>query len=230
MQDRYTIKSREALEAAGRIAEDAGNAQLDIEHLLTALIRQEDGIVPPLLSRLGVNPGQLDSELAKMISSKPRAYGDTVQVTLAPRAAAVVRAAEKEANALKDEYVSVEHIILAIASSANPIADLLKRSGADRNALLKAMKELRGGQRVTDQDPEGKFRSLEKYTVDLTARARQGKLDPVIGRDNEVRRVMQVLSRRTKNNPVLIGEPGTGKTAIVEGLADGSFPVMFPIL
>ena len=219
MQDRYTIKSREALEAAGRIADEAGHNQLDVEHILASLIRQEDGIVPHLLSRLGVNPGALDSELKPLLDRKPRAYGETVQVSLAPAAAAILKAAEKEADALKDEYVSVEHFLLAMAGSKGGVADLLKKQGADRNTLLEALKAVRGGQRVTDQDPEGKFRALEKYTVDLTQRARQGKLDPVIGRDDEVRRVMQVLSRRTKNNPVLIGEPGTGKTAIVEGLA-----------
>ena len=219
MQDRYTIKSREALESAGRIADEAGHNQLAVEHILAALIRQEDGIVPHLLSRLGVAPGQLDSELDGLLSTKPRAYGETVQVSMAPSAAALLRTAEKEADKLKDEYVSVEHMLLAMTAGKDAVADLLKRLGADRNTVLEALKSVRGGQRVTDQDPEGKFRALEKYTIDLTQRARQGKLDPVIGRDDEVRRVMQVLSRRTKNNPVLIGEPGTGKTAIVEGLA-----------
>lgn len=219
MQDRYTIKSREALESAGRIADDAGHNQLDVEHILAALIRQEDGIVPHLLSRLGVTPSLLDSDLQAILDVKPRAYGDTVQVSMSSNAAQLMRSAEKEADKLKDEYISVEHFLLAIASAKGPSSELLKKHGADRNALLSALKEVRGGQRVTDQDPEGKFRALEKYTIDLTQRARQGKLDPVIGRDDEVRRVMQVLSRRTKNNPVLIGEPGTGKTAIVEGLA-----------
>ncbi len=219
MQDRYTIKSREALEAAGRITDEAGHNQLDIEHILAALIRQEDGIVPHLLSRLGVTPSQLDLELLTILDSKPRAYGDTVQVSMSPGAAALMRSAEKEADKLKDEYISVEHFLLAISSAKGAASDLLRKHGADYNTLLSALKEVRGGQRVTDQDPEGKFRALEKYTIDLTLRARQGKLDPVIGRDDEVRRVMQVLSRRTKNNPVLIGEPGTGKTAIVEGLA-----------
>jgi ATP-dependent Clp protease ATP-binding subunit ClpB len=219
MQDRYTIKSREALEAAARIVDDLGHAQLDTEHILAALVRQEDGIVPHLLSRLGVTPSQLDADLNGLLSSKPRAYGDTVQKSMTPAAAGIVRAAEKEADALKDEYVSVEHFLLAIAASKGASSGLLKNHGADRNSILSALKDVRGGQRVTDQDPEGKFRALEKYTIDLTRRARQGKLDPVIGRDDEVRRVMQVLSRRTKNNPVLIGEPGTGKTAIVEGLA-----------
>jgi len=219
MQDRYTIKSREALEAASRIADDAGNTQLDIEHVLAALIRQEDGIVPHLLSRLGVTPSQLETELQGLLEKKPRTYGDTVQVSMSPAAAKLMRSAEKEADKLKDEYISVEHFLLAMASGKGLVTDLLTKHGANYNALLSALKDVRGGQRVTDQDPEGKFRSLEKYTIDLTQRARQGKLDPVIGRDDEVRRVMQVLSRRTKNNPVLIGEPGTGKTAIVEGLA-----------
>ncbi|RLW69844.1 MAG: ATP-dependent chaperone ClpB, partial [spirochete symbiont of Stewartia floridana] len=217
--DRYTVKSREALESAGRLAEDHGNALIDVEHVLTALIRQEDGIVPHLLSYLGLAPGHLDKELQTYLDAKPRAYGDTVELRLSPEVAAILKAAEKEANALKDEYVSVEHILLAIADRAAAVSALLKKHGANRAALLKALKDVRGNRRVTDQDPEGKFRMLEKYTVDLTQRARQGKLDPVIGRDAEVRRVMQVLSRRTKNNPVLIGEPGTGKTAIVEGLA-----------
>ena len=219
MQDRYTIKSREALEAAGRISDDAGHAQLDVEHILAALIRQEDGIVPHLLSRLGVATGALDTDITALLNAKPRAYGDTVQKSMTAAAAGVLRSAEKEADKLKDEYVSVEHILLAISATKGSTSDLLKRHGADRDALLNALKDVRGGRRVTDEDPEGKFRALEKYTVDLTQRARQGKLDPVIGRDDEVRRVMQVLSRRTKNNPVLIGEPGTGKTAIVEGLA-----------
>ena len=219
MQERYTIKSREALEAAGRIAEESGHSQLDTEHILASLIRQEDGIVPHILSRLGVTLNRLDNEIQQLLESKPRAYGDSVQLTMSPLAAKILRAAEKEADKLKDEYVSVEHFLLAIASSDTAAGDTLKKNGADYNAILSALKDVRGGQRVTDQDPEGKFRSLEKYTVDLTQKARQGKLDPVIGRDDEIRRVMQVLSRRTKNNPVLIGEPGTGKTAIVEGLA-----------
>ncbi|OQX29887.1 MAG: ATP-dependent chaperone ClpB [Spirochaeta sp. LUC14_002_19_P3] len=217
--DKFTIKSREALEAAGKIAGDSGHAQLDIDHILTALVRQEDGIVPHLLSRLGIASGQLDKELQALLDARPRAYGDTVQIKLTSRGAAVLKAAEKEADKLKDEYVSVEHLLLAIADSQTPAGELLNKLGAGRGSILHALKELRGGRRVSDEDPEGKFRALEKYTINLTQRARQGKLDPVIGRDSEVRRVMQVLSRRTKNNPVLIGEPGTGKTAIVEGLA-----------
>lgn len=228
MQDQYTIKSREALESAGKLAEAAGHAQLDVEHILAALIVQEDGIVPHLLARLGIEPGQLDAELQSVFKAKPRTYGDTVQVSLTTAAAKVLKTAEKEADNFKDEYISVEHILLAIAGSNTPAGQILKKHGGEKKSLLNALKEIRGSRRVTDQDPESKFRALEKYTVDLTRQARQGKLDPVIGRDTEVRRVMQVLSRRTKNNPVLIGEPGTGKTAIIEGLAgrivDGDVP------
>ena len=219
MQDKYTIKSREALEAAGRLAEEAGHSRLDVEHLLTVLIRQEDGIIPHLLSMVGIELGKLDEDVQKLLDANPRAYGDSVQISISPGSAAALRKAEKEAAHLKDEYVSVEHILLALSAMQNPVGELLQKHGAARDTLLAAIKDLRKGRRITDEDPEGKFRALEKYTVDLTRRARDGKLDPVIGRDNEIRRVMQVLSRRTKNNPVLIGEPGTGKTAIVEGLA-----------
>ena len=219
MQDRFTIKSREALGAAARIAEDTGHAEIAAEHILAALIGQEDGIVPHLLSRLGVVPAALDKDIESLLSAKPRAHGDTVQPAMSAAVAKVLRASEKEAAGLKDEYVSVEHILLALTAGSTPAGEMLKKHGANHEALLGALKELRRGRRVTDEDPEGKFRALEKYTIDLTLQARRGKLDPVIGRDEEVRRVMQVLSRRTKNNPVLIGEPGTGKTAIVEGLA-----------
>jgi len=219
MQERFTVKSREALESAGRIAVESGHTLLDVEHLLLALIQQEKGIVPHLLSRLGVAIGRLNADLEAVLSSKPRAYGETAQVKMSAATGAVLREAEKETDKLKDEYISVEHLLLAISVNDTSASKIIKDYGADYNALLSALKDVRGSQRVDDQDPEGKFRSLEKYTIDFTQRARQGKLDPVVGRDDEVRRVMQVLSRRTKNNPVLIGEPGTGKTAIVEGLA-----------
>lgn len=219
MKDRYTIKSREALEMAAQIAGRLGHNQLDVEHLLSALLRQEDGIVPHLLSRMGVSTGILEEELGRALERKPRAYGETVQTGMSPKLASLLRQAEKETAWLKDEYISVEHLLLAMISESAEMAKLLKAHGVNHDSLLKALKEVRGSLRVHDQDPEGKFRALEKYTVDLTRMALRGKLDPVIGRDNEVRRIMQVLSRRTKNNPVLIGEPGTGKTAIVEGLA-----------
>jgi len=219
MQDRYTIKSREALEMAAQIAGEFGHNQLDVDHLLSALVNQEDGIVPHLLSRMGVSAGVLEEELKKLLERKPRAYGETVQAGMSPELAKLLRQAEKETDKLKDEYISVEHLLLAMLSEGVETAKLLKVHGVNHDSLLKALKEVRGTLRVSDKDPEGKFRALEKYTVNLTRMALQGKLDPVIGRDSEVRRVMQVLSRRTKNNPVLIGEPGTGKTAIVEGLA-----------
>jgi len=219
MQDRYTTKSREALEMAAQIAEGSGHNQLDVEHLLNALLRQEDGIVPHLLSRMGVSAGILEKELERILERKPRTYGETVRTSMSPRLARLLRQAEKETDKLKDEYISVEHLLLAMISGDAEMGKLLKTHGVNHDSLLKTLKEVRGSLRVSDQDPEGKFRALEKYTVDLTRMALRGKLDPVIGRDNEVRRVMQVLSRRTKNNPVLIGEPGTGKTAIVEGLA-----------
>lgn len=219
MQDRYTTKSREALEMAAQIAGGLGHNQLDVEHLFNALLRQEDGIVPHLLSRMGVSAGILEKELGRILERKPRIYGETVRAGMSPRLASLLRQAEKETDKLKDEYISVEHLLLAMISEDAEMRKLLKAHGVSHDSLLKALKEVRGSLRVSDQDPEGKFRALEKYTADLTRMALQGKLDPVIGRDNEVRRVMQVLSRRTKNNPVLIGEPGTGKTAIVEGLA-----------
>lgn len=219
MQDRYTIKSREALEMAARIAEKLGHNQIDVEHLLSALLQQEDGIVPHLLSRIGVSIGVLGQELERALERKPRAYGETMQASMSPKLARLLRQAEKETDKLKDEYISVEHLLLAMLSENAEMIELLKAHGVNQNSLLKALKRVRGNLKVSDQDPEGKFRALEKYTVNLTRMALKGKLDPVIGRDDEVRRVMQVLSRRTKNNPVLIGEPGTGKTAIVEGLA-----------
>ena len=219
MQDRYTIKSREALEMAAQIAGQLGHNQLDVEHLLNALLRQEDGIVPHLLSRMGVSTGILEEELGRLLERKPRAYGETVQKSMSSELASLLRQAEKETDKLKDEYISVEHLLLAVISESKEMAKLLKAHGINHDSVLRALKEVRGSQRVSDQDPESKFRVLEKYTINLTRMALQGKLDPVIGRDDEVRRIMQVLIRRKKNNPVLIGEPGTGKTAIVEGLA-----------
>ncbi|CAD7845447.1 ClpB protein [Olavius algarvensis spirochete endosymbiont] len=219
MQDRYTIKSREALGMAAQIADELGHNQLDVEHLLNALVRQEDGIVPHLLSRMGVRIESLEEELGRALKRKPRAYGETVQTSMSPELTSLLRQAEKEMGKLEDEYISVEHLLLAMISESGAMAKLLETHGIKHDSLLKALKEVRGNLKVNDQYPESKFRALEKYTVNLTRLALQGKLDPVIGRDNEVRRIMQVLSRRTKNNPVLIGEPGTGKTAIVEGLA-----------
>jgi ATP-dependent Clp protease ATP-binding subunit ClpB len=189
------------------------------KHILSALIEQKEGIIPPLLNRLGVEIPLLQQELEKIFNGKSRAYGDTVQTSLAPDSFKILQMAEKMAGKLKDDYVSTEHLLLAILEGKTKASDLLKAHGITEDAIMKALVSIRGTERVSDQNPEGKYQALEKYCRDLTQLARQEKLDPVIGRDEEIRRVMQVLSRRTKNNPVLIGEPGVGKTAIAEGLA-----------
>jgi ATP-dependent Clp protease ATP-binding subunit ClpB len=214
-----TIKAQEALQAANSLVNSYNHSSLDPEHLLLALLRQKDGVIPPLLERLGAVTAELERQTEALVSKKPRSYGETAQAHLSGAVSRILSKAENEAAALKDEYTSTEHILLAMLEEESRTAGLLRGAGITRDGVMKALKELRGGQRITDQDPEAKYRVLEKYTRDLTALARQGKLDPVIGRDEEIRRVMQVLSRRTKNNPVLIGEPGVGKTAIAEGLA-----------
>ncbi|MBJ7348215.1 MAG: ATP-dependent chaperone ClpB [Thermoleophilaceae bacterium] len=218
--DKFTIKSQEALEAAQRLAEGRKNPQLGPAHLLVALLDQEGGIVAPILSKIGADPAAVRTRALSEVDSAPVASGDSAQVTPASELVKVLQQAEKDARELGDEYVSVEHLLLALAGvSGQPSADILRSFGATRDATLAALQEVRGSHRVTDQNPEDKYQALERYGRDLTAAAEQGKLDPVIGRDEEIRRVIQVLSRRTKNNPVLIGEPGVGKTAIVEGLA-----------
>ena len=217
--NRMTTKTQEALQAAHSEADRSGHAQIDVDHMLLALLEQEDGVVPPLLDSLGVDAGTLRRDLSQISASKPRVSGEGAQVTISPELSRVLSRAEKEAESLKDEYVSTEHILMSMSSAENRTADLLRRYGVTKDRIITALKSIRGNQRVTDQDPEGRYQVLEKYCKDLTALARKEKLDPVIGRDDEIRRVMQVLSRRTKNNPVLIGEPGVGKTAIAEGLA-----------
>ncbi len=217
--DRFTIKAQEAVQRSDSLTRDHNQSLIDIEHLLLAMLEQDDGVIPPLMDRLGADRREVASELEAVINKKPRIYGDAAQMQMSPELAGVFHRAEKEADGLKDEYISTEHLLLAIMNGKNAAADLLKSHGVTRDGILKALVEIRGSQRVTDQNPEGKYRVLDKYCRDLTALARREKLDPVIGRDNEIRRVMQVLSRRTKNNPVLIGEPGVGKTAIAEGLA-----------
>ncbi len=215
--EKFTIKGQEALQTAQSRAEALGSPQLDPEHLLDALILQEDGLVHPLLKKLGVSPEALRTELEKHFSSQPRVQG--AQPALSPKLDAVFRDAAKEADQFKDDYISTEHLLLALAASENFAGKLLRQYGADRGDILKTLASIRGGQRATDPNAEEKYQALKRYARDLTDLARRGKLDPVIGRDDEIRRVVQVLSRRTKNNPVLIGEPGVGKTAIVEGLA-----------
>ena len=216
--DRLTVKSQEALQDAVRLASERSNAEVGGEHLLCAFLRQEGGIMGELLSRTGVSPQRLLSETEGMLASLPKVSG-VVTRGLSPRLEPLFRRALSEADAFKDEFLSAEHFLLAFASEPGKVADLLRKHGLTREALLSALTAIRGTHRITDENPEAKYQALEKYCRDLTDAARRDKLDPVIGRDDEIRRVIQVLSRRTKNNPVLIGEPGVGKTAIAEGLA-----------
>ena len=217
--EKLTTKSQEALQQAQALAEKRNHQAIDVEHLLFALLGQKDGVVLSLLQKLGVAVGSLAESLQKSLDRSPQVTGAAGQTFITPRLKKVIESAENEGQALKDEYVSTEHLLLAMVSDGGDAGRLLKQLGADRNKILNALVTIRGAQRITDPNPEEKYQALEKYGRDLTDLARKGKLDPVIGRDDEIRRVIQVLSRRTKNNPVLIGEPGVGKTAIVEGLA-----------
>jgi ATP-dependent Clp protease ATP-binding subunit ClpB len=217
--EKLTIKAQEALNEASAIAQRGDNSQVEVEHLLLALLNQEDGIVAPIIERIGADPARVKAGTEALIAGVPKIYGEAAQLYFSSAASKTLAKAEAEAGALKDEFVSTEHILIAIAAGEGKAAELLKKAGVTKNAILGALKQVRGNTRVTDQNPEEKYRVLDKYCRDLTALARQEKIDPVIGRDEEIRRVMQVLSRRTKNNPVLIGEPGVGKTAIAEGLA-----------
>ena len=218
--NRYTEKAQEAVVGAQQIAERAGHPEIAPEHLLLALVTQRDGIVPAVLGKMNVDPAAVAKATQLALDKLPKVQGGT-QSGISSRLRNVFTAAEQEAERLKDEYTSTEHLFLAIAGEGGraAAADVLKKHGASKDSILQALTAIRGSQRVTDQNPEGKYQALERYGRDLTAVAKKGKLDPVIGRDEEIRRVIQVLARRTKNNPVLIGEPGVGKTAIVEGLA-----------
>jgi ATP-dependent Clp protease ATP-binding subunit ClpB len=217
--DKMTIKLREAIQAADTLAHANGNPVIETEHLFLALLQQRDGLLVPLFDRLGVSPSLLEQETKSMVDRLPKAYGGASQSTLSPKLAELLYAAEKVATGFKDEYISAEHILLAILAEDTSVSHMLRKKGVSKDGVLKALQLVRGNNRITDENPEDRYQSLEKYCKDMTSLARQQKLDPVIGRDEEIRRVMQVLSRRTKNNPVLIGEPGVGKTAIVEGLA-----------
>jgi len=218
--DKFTHKAQEAVQQAQRAAEEMNHQQIEVEHLLKALLSQEDAIVKPVVERIGARPDMLISAADAELKKRPKVFGETQNgAYVSTDLRKLLEAAEKEAEHLKDDYVSTEHILLSMAGSKGSAGELLRAFGITRESIISVLKDLRGGQRVTDQNPEAKFQALEKYSRDLTALARKGKLDPVIGRDDEIRRLIQVLSRRTKNNPVLIGEPGTGKTAIVEGLA-----------
>ena len=215
--DQFTVKAQEALTAAQTRAEKSDHPEVTTEHLLATLLEQEGGVAPSALGKLGANVGALQQEVERGLTSLPAVQG--AQTHVSPRLDAALKQALREAEALKDQYVSTEHLLLALIGSKTPAGEILKRAGASREGLLKVLREIRGTQRVDHPNAEDRYQALERYGRDLTDLARKGKLDPVIGRDDEVRRVVQVLSRRTKNNPVLIGEPGVGKTAIVEGLA-----------
>ncbi len=216
--NRYTNKAQAALLKGQQLANEYGHSSVDPLHILIGLLSQQDGVVPEIVAKIGARPEALLAEFQQTLDNRPRAYGSNAQAGLSRAATDVLSRAEKEAAKMHDEYVSTEHILIAL-SEEKSISGILERSGITRDAILQALTAIRGGQRVTSQDPESTYKSLEKYGRDLTAMARQGKLDPVIGREDEIRRVIQVISRRTKNNPVLIGEAGVGKTAIVEGLA-----------
>ncbi|HWF02799.1 MAG TPA: Clp protease N-terminal domain-containing protein, partial [Candidatus Angelobacter sp.] len=223
--DKFTIKAQEAIQKANEIASEHGNPEMLPLHLLAALLQDSEGIVVPVLTKLGVNAQSLQTQVMERIGKLPRVSGASAEPRLSAGMAKILDQAFKEADTFKDEYVSTEHLLLAAVADndkfdkGNEARQLLATAGAEHDAILKALTAVRGSQRVTDQNPEGKYQALSRYGKDLTELARKGKLDPVIGRDEEIRRVVQVLARRTKNNPVLIGEPGVGKTAIVEGLA-----------
>jgi ATP-dependent Clp protease ATP-binding subunit ClpB len=218
--NRFTEKAQEALAQAQGLAVEYSHGQIEGEHLLLALLRQSDGVVPQIVQGLGLQAAALAQQLQADFARRPKVYGATAQVALSRELKGALDRAEALAHEMHDDYVSTEHLLVALSEEgAGSVARLLHTQGITRDAILRSLAAIRGSQRVTSQSPESTYQALEKYGRDLTDLARRGKLDPVIGRDEEIRRVIQVLSRRTKNNPVLIGEPGVGKTAIVEGLA-----------
>src|SRR6202012_1195463 len=219
--NRLTVKTQEALHDAQTTALRLGHTELDTEHLLLALLEQRDGLIPRLLAGADVDTGALRAGLQQALERRPRVSGpgNSSQIGVTRALAQVLDAAEQEAERLKDEYVSVEHVLLAMLSTDTAAGRLLREHGADADRIMEILSQVRGAQRVTSATPATAYEALEKYGRDLVTEARDGKLDPVIGRDTEIRRVIQILSRKTKNNPVLVGDPGVGKTAIVEGLA-----------
>jgi ATP-dependent Clp protease ATP-binding subunit ClpB len=219
--DKFTLKAQEAIQKAQQMADKYGHQQIEPEHLLRSILEQKEGVIPPLLGKIGANQEQLLKEMDSILEKMPSISGPGAgQVYISPRSKSVLDRAFQEAEQMKDEYVSLEHILLAVLEEKEGEGAMaLAAAGITRDAVLKSLVDIRGGQRITDQNPEDKYQALERFSRDLTAIASKGGLDPVIGRDDEIRRVIQVLSRRTKNNPVLIGQPGVGKTAIVEGLA-----------
>ncbi len=226
--DKMTLKMQEALAGSQRMASEHGNPELAAEHLLAALLEDRDGLAAVLLKKLGVDPRLVADRAAGLVAKLAKQTGGVGQPALSRELDRVLQAALAGAESMKDEYIGVEHGLTALAESKTRAGELLRETGADRDSILNALKDVRGGQRITDPNPEDKYQALKRYGRDLNDLARQDKLDPVIGRDEEIRRVLQVLSRRTKNNPVLIGEPGVGKTAIAEGIArrivDGDVP------
>src|SRR5882762_1432660 len=218
--DKLTVKAQEAIQAAQSLADQGNHQAIEPEHLLLALLQQQEGVVGPLLGKLGARPETLARQVQAEVDKLPTVRGGGGRQYASSRFEGVINRAREEAERLKDEYVSTEHLLIAIAQEkGGASARLLAAAGVTPEAIYRSLVEVRGSQRVTDPNPEDKYQALQRYSKDLTELARKGKLDPVIGRDEEIRRVIQVLSRRTKNNPVLIGEPGVGKTAIVEGLA-----------
>ena len=218
--DKFTHKAQEAVQQAQQIAGEYNHPNIEPVHLLKALLEQPDGVVPSVIRRIGADIDLLRQGVDRELAKLPRATGTSLQVGLSRELTEILQEAEKIAAAMKDQYTSTEHLLMAMAQpKAGGIRELLNRHGIDYNGIMQALAGIRGSQSVTSQDPEAQYEALAKYGRDLTEEARMGKLDPVIGRDEEIRRVIQILSRRTKNNPVLIGEPGIGKTAIAEGLA-----------
>ncbi len=215
----YTIKAQEAIQHSGEVAKQTGQQSIETGHLLKALLEGEESIIPFMLKKLGVNVPFLKQKVDEKLSEYPNVSGASGGQYLSNETVQVLEAANREAGALEDEFISLEHLLLALVKSKNGIASILKSQGVDEKSLKKVIEEIRGGSRITDQNPEAKYNALQKYARNLNEMARKGKLDPVIGREEEIRRIIHILSRRTKNNPILIGEPGVGKTAIAEGLA-----------
>jgi len=216
--DKLTIKAQEALQEASSFAQKNDQTQVELEHILLALVEQEGGIVAAHYRKIGADPELISQEARKLVASKPKVYGDAAQLYFSPAASRVLAKAETEAASLKDEFVSTEHILIAMTQAEGPATDILRRSGITKEAILSALKSVRGNARVTDQSPEEKYQVLDKYCRDLTALARQEKLDPVIGRDEEIRRVMQVLSRRTKTTRFLSVNRGSVKPPLWKAL------------
>ncbi|KAF0247244.1 MAG: ATP-dependent Clp protease ATP-binding subunit ClpB, partial [bacterium] len=219
-RDRFTIRAQEAINTASKLAERHQNQQIEPEHVLVCMLESNEGVIKPILEKIGLRPQMILSDLNEAIKKFPKVTSTTQERFFSSRLYSIFTVAQKEADKLQDAYISTEHILLALTEEKDGAAGrILRQQGVSGKELLKVLEQFRGGEKIVDQDPEARYQSLTRYGRDLTELARLGKLDPVIGRDDEIRRVVQVLSRRTKNNPVLIGDPGVGKTAIVEGLA-----------